>query len=188
LERQLEAQKRQFYRDTILSVTDGKLDICEPCKVNAYIARAQLKIDVRRPADVSGARHEVERFCEGLGIAAERLDPFMIGVGEAITNAIKHAQKGRVYAGRIDGGVWVGVADRGPGISSLILPKATLLRGFSTKPSLGLGYTIMLDVADRILLKTGERGTTVILVQAIKEAPMKIGPTQFPDTWDAVPS
>ena len=185
LERQLEAQKRQFYRDTILSVTDGKLDICEPREANAYVARAQLKIGVRSPAEVSGARHEVERFCGGLGVSGERLERFMIGVGEAIANAVKHANGGRVYAGRIDDSVWVGVADRGPGISSLILPKATLLRGFSTKPSLGLGYTIMLDVADRILLKTGERGTTVILVQAVEKTVVEIGPAQLPDTWNA---
>ncbi len=186
MERQLEAHKREFYRETILSVTDGKLDICEPSEVNAYIARARLKVDVGRAEDVSKARHEVAGFCRELGLTGERLDAFITGAGEAITNAVKHALKGRVYAGRIQDSVWVGVADRGPGISSLILPKATLLRGFSTKPSLGLGYTIMLGVSDRVLLKTGQRGTTVVLTRAVKRTGVAASAGQLPDIWNGI--
>ncbi|MCX8052935.1 MAG: PAS domain S-box protein [Armatimonadetes bacterium] len=186
LERQLEAQKWHFYRETLMSVTDGKLLICEPHEVEEYIAKAQFELLVSIPKDVSEARHKVAQFCEDLGLSEDRLNQFIIAVGEAITNAIKHAHQGRVYAGAIDGSVWVAVADSGPGISSLIIPKATLLRGFSTKPSLGLGYTIMLEVADEILLATGERGTTVILVQSISEQPHLTQPAQLPDTWNNV--
>ena len=182
-----EAQKRQFYRDTILSVTDGKLDICDPPEIRPYLSRAEIRIRVSAPAEVSPARREIERYCRDRGAAPERLDLFMIGVGEAITNAVKHAEAGRVYAGVIDGSVWVGVVDRGRGISSLILPKATLLRGYSTKPSLGLGYTIMLEIADKILLKTGERGTIVILVRQIVEPEVEVTSAQLPDTWDSIP-
>lgn len=187
LERHLEAQKRQFYRETILSVTDGKLDIADAPEVRAYIAGAQLKMDVNEASEVSSARHGVERFYRERGLAGERLDSFMIGVGEAITNAIKHAGRGRVYAGASDGSVWAGVADRGTGISSLILPRATLLRGFSTKPSMGLGYSIMLDVSDHIVLKTGDRGTTVILVKQLEEPTISVSTDLLPDTWNNIP-
>ncbi len=39
LERRLEAQQRQFYRETLLSVTDGKLNICEtpPTSRGSYL-------------------------------------------------------------------------------------------------------------------------------------------------------
>jgi PAS domain S-box-containing protein len=188
LERGLEAQKRHFYRDTILSVTDGKLDICEPPELRPYIRTAKVKIDVTQAADVGPARKVVDEFCREHGLKGERLDTFMIGVGEAITNAIKHAGRGRVYAGVRDGSVWVAVADKGPGIGSLILPRATLLRGFSTKPSLGLGYTIMLEVSDHILLKTGDTGTTVLLMRGLVEPQIEWVPEALPDTWDTVPS
>jgi PAS domain S-box-containing protein len=187
-EKRIEEQKRHFYRDTILSVTDGKLDICDPPELKPYIAGAQIKVDVPDASQVSPARREAERFCREHGLDGERLDTFMIGVGEAITNAIKHANSGRVYAGARDGTVWVGVADKGSGISSLILPRATLLRGFSTKPSLGLGYTIMLEVSDHILLKTGERGTMVVLVRDLSEPEITLAPEVLPDTWNTVPS
>lgn len=185
LEKQLESQKRHFYRETILSVTDGKLSICDPPELRPYISRATLKFHVRSAEQVAEARHLAEEFLREQGLEHERLDSFIIGVGEAITNAIKHARGGRLYAGMTDdGSLWVGVADRGSGISSLILPRATLLRGFSTKPSLGLGYTIMLEVADSMLLKTGDTGTTVILVQKKRQPTVEITPEALPDTWE----
>ncbi len=187
LERQLEAQKRQFYRETILSVTGGKLDICEPPEIRPYIASAEMKLTVPGAPEVAASRREVAEFCKEEGLNGERLESFMVGVGEAITNAVKHASGGRVYAGRRNGSVWVGVADRGPGIGSLILPRATLMRGFSTKPSLGLGYTIMLEVADSILLRTGTSGTTVILVKRIEEPEMRLSAELLPDTWQQIP-
>ena len=73
------------------------------------------------------------------------------------------------------------------GIESLILPRVTLQRGFSTKPSLGLGYSIMLEVADHILLRTGPRGTTVILIKDLEEPTRTISADQLPDTWENIP-
>ena len=186
-ERQIERQKRQFYRDTIMSVTEGKLDIADTSDIKPYLSHSELKIDMRNAYDVAGARHEIEQFCRDKGLTGERLESFMIGVGEAMANAVKHGTRGRVFAGTTDKAIWIGIADLGKGIESLILPRATLLRGFSTKPSMGLGYTLMLDVADRIILKTGEHGTTVILIKNIEEPVFDISTDLFPDTWRNIP-
>lgn len=186
-EKQSEEQKRRFYRETILSVTDGKLAVCDPPELRPYLATTQLRLNVTEPSEVSSSRRAVKQFCEDHGLTGERLETFMIGVGEAITNAIKHAAKGRVQAGIKDGSVWVGVADKGPGIASLILPRAMLLRGFSTKPSLGLGYSIILEVCDRVLLKTGAQGTTVVLVRGLAEPELARIPESLPDIWSSIP-
>ena len=82
----------------------------------------------------------------------------------------------------------MGVEDKGPGIGSLILPRATLARGFSTKPSLGMGYSIMLDVVDRLLLKTDEWGTTLLLIQMFQDPFAGEMVDRFPDTWGNVPA
>jgi PAS domain S-box-containing protein len=74
LEERLEAQKRQFYRDSILSVTGGKLDICDPVDIEPYTSTALLTIDLLEARDVPTARHEVRRFCEEKGLSGERLD------------------------------------------------------------------------------------------------------------------
>ena len=97
-------------------------------------------------ADVSCVRDAVV-ICAEHGLEGDELDGFMLGVGGAITNAIKHAPKGDTYAGRVDNSIWVGVVDNGPGISSLLLPRAALYRGFSNQTSIGSG---ILDYAKRV--------------------------------------
>jgi len=181
-EQRLEEQKRKFFRETILSVTDGKLSICDAADVKPYISNAQVKIDLNEISDIGPARREVEAFYCRQGLSSEELGSFIAGVGEAITNAIKHGIRGRVYAGKTEDEIWAAVKDRGSGIESLILPRAVLRRGFSTKPSLGIGYSIMLDVADRILLKTGVTGTTVVLIKSLGKTTVPFG--ALLDLWE----
>ncbi|MHB9035908.1 MAG: PAS domain S-box protein [Armatimonadota bacterium] len=182
LEEQLDKLKRKFYRETILSVTQGKLDICEPDDTEQYISAAQTVLQVCEPLDARKARQEAEAICSQAGLNGECLQEFVMGIGEAITNALKHCGGGCVYTGTTDGEVWAAVKDEGPGIESLILPSAVLRRGFSTRASLGLGYTIMLEVADCILLNTGTEGTTVVLIKRISKEEEEKLPC-VPDTW-----
>lgn len=177
-----EADKRAFYRSTIMSVTNGKLLICDSKDVEPYLCGAQVSIDVQEATDMTEAREAARAVCDNAGIRGGRLDEFLIAAGEAITNAVKHGTAARAYAGASDSTVWIGVTDQGTGIDSIILPRAILKRGFSTKPSLGLGYWIMLEVADQVFLCTGPTGTTVVLVLNIEEQPQ---PTlsDIVDTW-----
>jgi len=186
-ERDVERQKRVFYRDTILSVTDGKLNICEFCDIEPFIAGASREIEVNNFEQVAAARRFVDEFLEEQGVTGDRKGEFMVGVGEAITNAVKHGERGKVFVGADEQSAWVVISDKGAGIESLILPRAVLLKGFSTKPSLGLGYSIMLDVSDHILLDTGEQGTTVVLMKDRVAHDLRVLPECLPDTWDNVP-
>ena len=188
LERSLEEQKNRFYRETILSATQGKLDICDAANIEPYILEAQREIEVRTPADVGLARQTVEAFCREHGLEDDALYWFMLATVEAATNALRHGGRGQVYAGTTGGSVWVAVSDRGTGIESLILPKAVLRSGFSTKPSMGLGYSVMLDVADHVFLKTDRGGTVVVLVKSVEEPPTTIALEQLPDTRDSIPA
>ena len=122
LKKRLEAQQRQFYRETIYSVTDGKLEICDKPKISPYLSSAKIRLDVSHPRDVSEVRDQIEKFSRNAGMEGERLDSFIIAAGEAVTNAIKHVGHGNVYIGNDESTIWVGVEDKGPGISSLILP------------------------------------------------------------------
>lgn len=183
-ERQVERQKQAFYRDTIFSVTDGKLLICEPEEVKPYLASAEVKLDLRETSDLTRARSAIARYFLRNGLEEDIAKMFMLAVGEALTNALKHAGRGRAFAGTTPDGVWVGVTDRGRGIESLILPKVVLKRGFSTKPSLGLGYSIMLEVADRVLLSTGPTGTRVLLFK--DRVPRSVDVRSLPDTWESI--
>jgi anti-sigma regulatory factor (Ser/Thr protein kinase)/CheY-like chemotaxis protein len=184
--KQAEEERRRFYRETIVSATGGKLDICDPADVEPYLSGASLVIDVSKPHEVGPVLREVSAACSGLGLGEDRMWEFEIAVGEAVTNALKHAGGGRVYVGSAGDEIWAGVSDGGPGIDSVVLPCAVLRRGFSTKPSMGLGYSIMLDATDRMLLKTGPDGTTVVLVKSREEKVPDLG--ALPDTWDGIPA
>lgn len=186
LEQELDRQKKVFYRDTILSVTGGKLDVCDYADVEPFVVRSSISVKIEDTSRVGYGRHQTRKMLDEFGLTGDRLDGFMVGVGEAITNAVKHGVRGTVYVGHDDASVWTVVADQGSGIESLILPRAVLLRGFSTKPSLGLGYSIMLDVSDRILLSTGPSGTNVVLIKDKVESMAEFSEL-LPDTWDNIP-
>lgn len=188
VEQRAEQQKKQFYRETIYSITGGRLDICDREALVPYVTRSEICTEVTAASQVSEARRDVEHVCRVHGLTGSRLDMFMVAVGEAITNALKHGSRGTVYAGGDDSEVWVGIEDDGPGIESLILPRAVLLRGFSTKPSLGLGYTVMLEAADEIHLKTDDTGTFVVLRKGLTEQEPEIDVRDLPDPWDNIPA
>ncbi len=61
----------------------------------------------------------------------------------------------------------VRVSDTGHGIDALQLPHATLMRGYSTRSSMGLGFTLMHEMSDRLCLATDSAGTTLILEMAV---------------------
>lgn len=184
--KELDEHKRIFYRETILSVTDGKLSICGDDAIKPYIDGASIAVEVNDASGVSEARGDIERLCCSIGLESEKVDLLLLGAGEAITNAVKHAACGHIYAGWSQDSIWVVVSDQGQGIDSVILPKAVLKRGFSTRPSLGLGYGIMLDVSDRVLLSTGSSGTTVVLILNRQSTEPSFSLDMIPDTWETI--
>lgn len=180
-----EQEKRAFYRDTILSATDGKLNVSDSSDIAPYMDDAQIVKDVSEPYDGAVVRHEIDTFCSDLGLIKEWRDNFIMAVGEAVGNVLKHAGRGRVYTGANDDIVWVVAYDEGPGIESLLLPSAVLRQGFSTKPSMGLGYSIMLQMSDKILLSTGKDGTVVVLIRNRREETKSLL-ASIPDTWGGI--
>lgn len=182
-----ELQKRQFYRDVIYSVTGTKLIICDESDVLRYLRDADICIEVPDAASVSDARHTIVQYAREKGLTGRRLDAFEDAVGEALANAVKHACRGVAYAGFEDKRVWAAAHDHGHGIEALALPKAILLKGFSTEPSLGIGYSVILQASDQVLLKTSETGTTVVIFMGLEEPAPQISLTALPDTWQDSP-
>ena len=85
----------------------------------------------------------------------------LVCVGEAGTNIVKHAGHGRVSIHDTEEGLMVVASDHGAGIPALALPEVALRPGYSTAGTLGMGYKIMISLADKIFLATGMAGTTV---------------------------
>ncbi len=184
--RRAEEEKRQFYRETISSVTDGKLQVVGIDESRYYLSLAEIQTTISTHAEAAAVRRTVEEYCRDHGLEGDDLVLFVTGVGEAMNNSIKHAGSAVVFAGVGTDTVWVGCADHGPGIATITLPSATLRRGYSTKVSMGMGYSIMLEVSDRIVLSTGHEGTTVVLVKSLTQTRKPLSLDDLPDTWSAV--
>lgn len=155
-----EIEKKTFCRDVILAVTQGKLHLVDREEIREIPVATKPELLVR-PEDVSLMRGSVSDFAQKAGLQGERLEDFLLIVGEATTNAVKHASQGSWQMGHDQQGVWVAVMDNGGGIHTNELPRALFRPGYSTAISLGLGFTLMLNLADEMWLATGPEGTVV---------------------------
>ncbi len=184
--KQAEEEKRRFYRDTIKSVTQGKLDLVSFIDVKEYLNPTGLMSSVISSEDSSIARRIIVDFCTRHALQDDRLSLFVAAAGEAMTNSLKHAEGCQVYGGVREEIIWIAISDNGPGISQLTLPSATLRRGFSSKVSMGMGYTIMMEATDNIMLCTGSEGSTVVLSLNRNSSKPIMSLDDFPDTWDEI--
>ena len=163
---QEEANRRHFYRDALQAVTRGKLRLLEaPELEEVWESSGELlgEVPIRSYADVPGLRTFVERTLSSQGFSEERCHDMALCATEAAGNVIKHAQDGWLGVRFQDDTLRIRIQDRGPGIHFSNLPRAVLTAGYSTAPSLGMGYSILLELADAVHLSTGEGGTSVIL-------------------------
>jgi anti-sigma regulatory factor (Ser/Thr protein kinase) len=168
--RRQEETIRRAYVDVLDAVTGGKLVLLTDEELGGQLGVPLTEpTEFLAPRDLSRARGAITR------VAAERFPDWAPGtdiptpVGEALVNALRHAGGG-IYQLYAHGDVLqVAVRDEGPGIDFRTLPRATLQRGFSTASSLGMGFTIMLQVCERVLLSTHPGRTTVVLEFAARQ-------------------
>lgn len=153
-------ERKRFHREMIRAVTKDKLHLVDPEEVPDD-GRLVLDVSLDQPSHYPRLRHDLRDIAMDAGMTREQADDAVLAAAEAVTNAIKHAGGGRCTVRITPDRLAVRVSDCGQGIHPDDLPGAILLPGFSTQASLGMGYTIMLGVMDRVWLATGHEGTTV---------------------------
>lgn len=157
---------RRTYVEVFSAVTGGRLIIMSREELEASLGEpVSPHIQVASGTDLVNARDQLRVFLRDLLPEHESVDDVVLAINEATTNTIKHAGHGEVSLYRSGDVIQIMITDAGPGIDFSILPKATLLAGFSTKPSLGMGFSIMLEMAERVILST-EAGYTGIVLEA----------------------
>jgi PAS domain S-box-containing protein len=159
-----DAAIRDAYVDVISAVTGGKLLLMTPDELTAALGDpVSAPHPVGGPEEIRDGRHRLDEVLRELGRPARDEEGLLLATTEALTNAWKHGAAAKFSVRTTDGTVQVVVVDEGPGLDFKTLPKATLTAGFSTAVSLGMGFTIMLDVCDRVLLATEDGFTAVVL-------------------------
>jgi PAS domain S-box-containing protein len=162
------ARQREFMRDVFLSVTDGKFHYCGAEQdLPKALSTVESTIYLTSSSGLAELRRNIRIVTERMGFPDDRVFDLLSATGEASMNAVVHAGGGRARI-RSDPEretVQVWVEDTGHGISIEQLPRATLELGFTTAGTMGHGFKIMLQTADRAWLLTNPSGTTVVMEQ-----------------------
>jgi anti-sigma regulatory factor (Ser/Thr protein kinase) len=162
-----EVARKRFYREVIRCVTGDRLQLVDPEEIPVPGPPA-LEFSLAEPDAYAGMRRGLLELAAQAGMPRERAQDLELAAGEAATNAIKHGRKGRCVLWAAPDRLIARIEDEGPGIRPEDLPATLFQPGFSTKVSLGMGYTLMLEMVDRIWLSTSPRGTIVQLEKCLQ--------------------
>lgn len=181
---QVEAEetKREFYRSTILAVTDGKLHLVEKDEIIRLMLPAASTVALCGAEELSRLRADIMQACCTAGINEDDAYSLATAAGEAAANAVKHAVDGVAHVVSGDNLVRVAILDSGRGMDELVLPRATLMR-YSTTRSMGLGYSLILSLVDAVYLATDKSGTWVLMEKGSQNAEEELTLEAFPDSW-----
>lgn len=161
----------EVYRDVIYASTHGSFLLINKEDIKKYQQGELLcSCDVVSREDVPKARSMAKEVFSQNGLLASKVMSYNLIISEAVTNILKHAEYGKMSIYLSGNQYHVLIEDKGPGFPLKILPKTTLMAGFSTKESLGQGFTLMMKMAKQIVLETSSEGSTLILIlDAVKE-------------------
>lgn len=160
---QAEQEKVTFGREMARLATRERLILCDPADITRRDGIPALPIIT--PRDVRQARNIARAHAEALNWPDSRIYELQLCVGEAGTNALRHAGTASFQSWSDNDAVTFRIADSGPGIDFNRIPSA-LTSGYSTGASLGMGFTLMLELADTIRMATNHRGTVLQLTLA----------------------
>lgn len=155
----------KVYSDVMYSVTQGKFNLLsykdsQPISLEGVLY-SEFKLN--NPEDVNKVRQLTERLTHEQNFSERKTKNVVICVSEAATNIIKHAQEGSMQFRIIGRTIRIIFIDNGPGMEYDKMPNMLFLKGFSTKPSMGCGYTLIYKYADKIFLSTSRKGTYLAL-------------------------
>lgn len=156
----------EVYRDVIFAATQGQFLLITEEEVNQYKeGKVFCQGKVKERSDIPACRNLAKATLEQKGFNKTKMMSWLLVLSEAITNTIKHAEGGKMTLIENDKNSEIRfvIEDKGPGFSLKELPETTLMAGYSTKKSMGQGFTLMMKIAKQVLLCTSTNGSTIIL-------------------------
>ncbi|WP_284036406.1 ATP-binding protein [Neobacillus sp. 114] len=155
----------EVYRDVLHAASQQKFLLAREEEIKPYTEGTIICNEpVVEKSDIPRVRNKAKEDLEKLGIPKSKILSYVLLISEAVTNIIKHAKDGRLLITKTDNSLSIVIEDTGPGFPLKILPYTVLTAGYSTKKSLGQGFTLMLKLASRVLLETSPNGSTIVLI------------------------
>ncbi|MEN6519942.1 MAG: PAS domain S-box protein [Armatimonadota bacterium] len=180
---ELEKNKRDFYRSTILAATGGKLVVTDHEEIEKMAGPSLASWSITEPEEVRTVRHGVADVARSAGMDEPKIEDLVLCVGELMTNTIKHAGGGDASIHQLPDALLFVCRDHGPGIETMVLPQVTLEKGYSTAHSLGMGYKEVIQIGDKVSLATDPRGTTVAVEMKLKHEQVSSEAQALLDRW-----
>jgi len=164
------ALRRRVHADVLHAFTDGKVSLREPAEIERDWPGEAKLVPLESESDIGRLRNAARDAARAAGMSDDRTADLCLCASEAATNALLHGSGGWGAVSVEDGLLRVRVTDRGAGMDPEHISHAALIRGWSSRASLGLGFTLIRETADRVTLSTGPEGTTVVIEMAIRPA------------------
>ncbi|MEH7381321.1 ATP-binding protein [Bacillus sp. JJ1533] len=164
--KQADDGKWEVYRDVILAATQGKFLLIKEDEVEGFKEGIVFcENTIKNRSDIPNCRNQAKEILESKHISKTLVMTWLLVLSEAITNTIKHAEEGKMtlIEDTAKKEVRFIIEDKGPGFNLQDLPKMALLEGYSTKKSMGQGFTLMMKMTKQVTLYTSPQGSTIIL-------------------------
>ncbi|MCE5323370.1 PAS domain S-box protein [bacterium] len=156
-----EQYKMEFYRRTIMAATDGKLLMAEKHEIYQIGGPCIAEYEIASVEDIGKIRMAASEIAILAGMDEPLVHDFAVTIGEAGTNALKHAGGGQASIHRATDSLMFIVSDCGPGIEAMTIPQVAFVKGYTTAGTLGMGYKIIIALAEKVYIATSNVGTTV---------------------------
>jgi anti-sigma regulatory factor (Ser/Thr protein kinase) len=152
----------RHYRQEIYEATARKMLIVTEEEIKAHSSGRFLFFSkLRRPKDIPETREGIRKVFEEKSVSEGCFDNLLLAVSELTTNVIKHAERGSITLVETDDEYICLIQDKGPGFKLEEMKDKTLAAGYSTKDSLGMGFSIILKLADQLLLANAGKGSII---------------------------
>lgn len=156
----------EAYQEVLPLVTENRVKLITTQEYQAKygLKSPVLSLDITSKDDISRIRHKVNNFlAETVPEWENARNQVLLCLTEAITNVVKHTPGGELLVFLDGNAPHFHIKDRGNGIVLDKLPTMVFVKGFSTAPSLGAGFAIMMRYMKQIEICTNKGGTTIVL-------------------------
>ena len=153
-------------RDLLLSLTNDKLYLVmdkDEFPEIVFEKNPDLSIKIDSVEDLAYAKKTVEEFFYKNNWNKNKIFDIVISVSEAVSNVLKHAQNGNINIYYEDDSAYISVSDSGEGIEIEDIPRL-IQKGESSKASLGMGFSIIIELSSAVWIHTNPSGTILIIM------------------------
>jgi anti-sigma regulatory factor (Ser/Thr protein kinase) len=151
------------YQDVIRTLSNNKIHLCmQEQELFDHLGDYIDSMRIHNVNDVPRSRAFVSRYISNYPITRSKME-VLLAVSEATTNLVKHATEGEISLFFKNNVFQVLITDKGSGIPLHELPKTILVSGYSSKRSLGKGFSLMSTLSERVAVYTSSEGTKILL-------------------------